>query len=217
MSVTNRARIEAFIGASGSGKGVSINQLLEDEKPARLLIWDPRDEYGKRAPRYDRFSELTGAFKGARGGPVRARFVPGAGMKLEDAFAYVCKLAFTAGNLTFLAEELSDVTTASRAPAAWRQCCTQGRHQGLHIIGAAQRPALIDKTFLGNCTYVRCFGLRYEDDAKAMAKVLRVPEAEVAELHTSEEGSTVTIRYIERRFSGTQKAEAGVIKLRRRA
>lgn len=200
MSVLNKPRIEAYIGASGSGKGVSINRRLADLKPPRLLVWDPRGEYGKLAPAYDSLPHLVGAFKHAKKGPVRARYVPGDGVKLADAFGFVCSLAFTAGNLVFLAEELSDVTTASHAPAAWRRVITQGRHQGLHIIGAAQRPALIDKTFLGNATYVRCFTLRYDDDRRAMAKALDVPQAQVNALDTSESGSRTVIRFIERDF-----------------
>lgn len=202
--VLNKPRIEAYIGASGSGKGVSINRRLQELKATRLLIWDPRDEYGKWAPKYTSCAELLGAFKHAKGGAIRARFVPGGAMKLEDAFDFVCKLAFNAGSLVFLAEELSDVTTASRAPASWRQVITQGRHKALHVIGAAQRPALIDKTFLGNCTYIRCFTLRYREDRAAMARAIDCPELWVSELQTVEDEArgTTVINYIERNFRG---------------
>lgn len=214
MSTKNEPKIEAYIGASGSGKGVSINRRLAELKPERLLIWDPRDEYGKLAPKYTSLAALVGAFKHAKGGKVRARYVPQADvLKLADPFAFVCQLAFKAGNLVFLAEELSDVTTASHAPAAWRQVITQGRHQGLHVIGAAQRPAVIDKTFLGNCTYVRCFGLRYREDRRAMAAALDVPEADVTALATVKTPGLVTINYIERDFR-ENVLEKGQIKLR---
>lgn len=222
MSVLNKPRIEAYIGASGSGKGVSINRRLKELKAAghltRLLIWDPRDEYGVWAPRYSEFSSLLGAFKHAKGGPVRARFVPGPSVKLPDAFDFVCRLAFQAGALVFLAEELSDVTTASHAPASWRQVITQGRHKALHVLGAAQRPALIDKTFLGNCTYIRCFTLRYADDRRAMAKAIDCPEQWVGELQTVEDESkgTTVIHYIERDFRGGLPTQDRIT-LRRRA
>lgn len=213
MSTTNEPKIEAYIGASGSGKGVSINRRLAELKPERLIIWDPRDEYGKHAPKHSTLSGLVGAVRYARGGKVRVRFVPeGDVKKLADPFAFVCQLAFKAGNLVFLAEELSDVTTASHAPAAWRQVITQGRHQALHVIGAAQRPAVIDKTFLGNCTYVRCFGLRYEADRKAMAAALDVPLSDVSELKTVKAGGRVTINYLERDFRA-DVLQKGQIKL----
>lgn len=215
MSVLNKPKIEAYIGASGSGKGVSINRRLAALKPKRLLIWDPRDEYKKHATEYRSLPALVGAFKRAGSGSVRARYVAGSSLKLADAFALVCSLAFEAGDLVFLAEELSDTTTASHAPAAWRRVITQGRHRGLHVIGAAQRPALIDKTFLGNATYIRCFTLRYQDDRRAMAAALDVPLDVLAKLQTVEDerrGVTV-IAYVERDFRA-QLLRSAVITLR---
>lgn len=214
MSVKNEPRIEAYIGSSGSGKGVSLNARLQELKPTRLLIWDPRNEYGKHAPAAPSLAHLVGAFKHARGGNVRQRFVAGPDMPLDKAFGAVCKLAFAAGNLVFLAEELSDVTSASQAPPAWRQVITQGRHQGLHVMAAAQRPALIDKTLLGNCTYVRCFGLRYRDDRRAMAQAMDVDEARIQALRTVKTGSSVVINYLERDFRNADEAAEGQIRLR---
>lgn len=216
MSVQNKPKIEAYIGASGSGKGVSINQRLDELQPSRLLIWDPRDEYKKRAPKYTTLPELVGAFVYAKGGPVRARFVPGGSTKLEPQFERLCKLAFAGGNMVFLAEELSDVTTASRAPAAWRQVITQGRHKGLHVLGASQRPALIDKNFLGACTYIRCFTLRYFEDRRAMAKSMDVAQEHIDALQTTETASKVTINFWEKDFR-EGISQAGKLELRRRA
>ena len=217
MSATNQPRIEAYIGASGSGKGVSIDRRLRELKAARLLIWDPRDEYARHAHRVTSLPELVAGVKRAGpGGHFRLRYVAGSAVGLADAFGLLCALAFEAGDLVLVAEELSDVTDASRAPPAWRRCITQGRHRALHIIGAAQRPALIDKTFLGNCTYIRCFTLRYRDDRAAMARALDVPEARVAEQATSSSGAGVVIRYVERDFR-TALLRDGSITLRARA
>lgn len=214
MSVRNEPRIEAYVGASGSGKGVSLGRRLAELKPARLLIWDPRNEYGRQAAAYTSLRELVAAFKTAGAGPIRARFVAGDTMRLDEAFGIVCRLAFEAGNLVFLAEELSDVTSASKAPPAWRRCITQGRHQGLHVMAAAQRPALIDKTLLGNCTYVRCFTLRYDDDRRAMAKAMDVGQDRINALRTVKDRRGVVIGYIERDFRNADQAVAGVIKLK---
>jgi hypothetical protein len=213
MSVTNEPRIEAYIGASGSGKGVSINRRLAELKPRRLLIWDPRNEYAKHAPAFTSLRALVAAFAKAGAGPIKARFVAGDTMKLEEAFGIVCRLAFEAGNLVFLAEELSDVTSASQAPPSWRKVITQGRHQALHVMAAAQRPALIDKTLLGNCTFVRCFAMRYDDDRRAMAKALDVQQDRVNALRTKKDHRGVVIGYLERDFRNADEAVAGTIKL----
>ena len=43
---SNKPDLRLYCGATGSGKGVSIREHLKATKPARLLIWDPLDEYG---------------------------------------------------------------------------------------------------------------------------------------------------------------------------
>lgn len=214
MSVKNKPQIEAFIGASGSGKGVSILRRLKELKPARLIIWDPRSEYAGQATSVKTLPALVKAVGEAGAGPFRLRYVAGPALKLPDAFGLVCRLAFEVGDVVFVAEELSDITTASHAPASWRQCITQGRHKGLHIIGAAQRPALIDKTFLGNCTFIRCFTLRYRNDRQAMAQSMDVPEAQISELQTDDDGRKVRIRYLERDFRAGY-TQGGTINLSR--
>lgn len=198
MAVQARAQIDAYVGMTGSGKGVSIDRALSDLKPARLLAWDPRDEYDRHAARFDSLPVLVQAFKRAGPRGIKARYVHNGRSPMADAFGIVCALAFEAGHLTFIAEELSDVTRPSWAPDLWRKCVTQGRHRGLHLIGATQRPALIDKTFLGNATRVRCFMLGYADDEATMARELRCPVEAVTALRTEERGDGSTlIRYLE--------------------
>lgn len=200
MAVTNKPRIEAYIGATGSGKGVSINRRLSELQPKRLIIWDPRNEYAQWAPPVTRTDDLVRTVAKAGKGPLRVRYVNDGRTDLAEAFGIVCAVAFRTGDVLLLAEELSDVTKPSWAPPQWKRCITQGRHQAMHIIGAAQRPALIDKTFLGGCTLIRCFALGYDDDRRAMAKELRVPEQALDQLETVEDertGST-TIRCLER-------------------
>ena len=204
MSVLHKPQIEAYIGSTGSGKGVSIKRRLKELSPARIVTWDPRDEYREWGRAVSTLQDLAAALVKAKAGPVRIRYVAGeGGGKLPDQFERVCSLVWAAGKmapLVFLAEELSDVTTASHPPPAWRRINTQGRHRGLHIIGAAQRPALIDKTFLGGCVYIRCFTLRYREDRRAMAGALDVDETILSQLQTVETERKTTINYYERHF-----------------
>jgi hypothetical protein len=201
VSVTAQPRIEAYIGASGSGKGVSVARRLKELRPARLLVWDPCDEYRAQATAMRSLPAIAQHLRRAgQDGPFRVRYVPGAGVKLAEAFGVVCGLAFAAGNLVFVAEELSDVTSGGYAPPDWRQVITQGRHRLMHVLGCAQRPALIDKTFLGNATYIRCFTLRYDADRRAMAAALDVPVQRIAALETTEGAGRTVINYVERDF-----------------
>jgi hypothetical protein len=208
-------RIEAYIGATGSGKGVSIARRLRELKPGRLLIFDPRNQYAEHAQRIDALGELVEAVRDAgQRDEFRARVVPGAAMPLDKAFAVVCDLAFAAGDLVFIAEELSDVTSPSYAPPAWRRCVTQGRDRELHLFAASQRPALTDKTLLGNCTFIRCFALRYQPDRREMARALDVPLERVTRLATTYEPKQTTIHYLERDFTRHAPAKEGFFRIK---
>lgn len=181
--VKRQAAILAFIGASGSGKSRSIRAAVEKGRPRRLVIWDPMDEYGDLAPR---MATLAATFEAAARG-YRARYVPPGGPgqwgKLFEAFcigAYA--VGGKTGDLWVIVEELADVTTASHAPAAWARISRSGRHKGLTVLAATQRPATVDKSFLGNASRVRCFRLNWATDVRVMAALLGVPDDELMRL-----------------------------------
>lgn len=214
MDNTNKPSIRAYVGASGSGKGVSVREHLKKEKPSRLLVWDPLNEYGQFCK--VKTADMAVLIRETKKGNFSVSYWPGpdAG-KFADRFAMFCRVAFAAGNCTVLIEELADVTSPSFAPQPWARLTRQGRHRGLRLIACTQRPAKVDKDFLGSTTYVRTFTLRYPDDRGAMANVMGVPKAEVDELHTTEGPKATEIHFIERDFRGG-KAEKGCIRLVRK-
>jgi hypothetical protein len=214
VSVDNKPQFEAYIGASGSGKGVSINKRLRELRPPRLILYDPRDEYREHARQVTGLAQLARDVAVAGKGGFRLRYVPGGSVDLAEAFALVCRVAFAAGDCVLVAEELSDVTKPSWAPPAWRRVLTQGRHQGLHVIGAAQRPALIDKTFLAMCTRIRVFQLGYDADVQTMAKELRCSPEAIEHLVTTDLENGADIQYLEY-HRRTKTTIAGEIKVRR--
>ena len=198
MDNSNRPDIRAYIGATGSGKGVSIREHLTRDKPQRLIVWDPLNEYGKHARTVNSLSALATAVKAPR---FAVAFSPGSNPKeFATKFAMFCRIAFAAGDLKMLVEELADVTGPSFAPLEWRRCTTQGRHRGLKIVAASQRPAQVDKQFLGGCTYIRCFTLRYPADRTAMAGAMDLPVTEIASLSTIENAAGTVITYVEKDF-----------------
>ncbi len=200
MDNSNRPDLRAYIGSTGSGKGVSVREHLKATKPERFVAWDPLHEYGGFGRTVSNLAELVQAMKAPR---FALCFNPGGDV---DAYAkkfdVVCRAVFAAGRCTFLVEELSQVTKASWAPQSWRNVTKRGRHQGLRVIGCTQRPADTDKDFFGGLTYCRVFQLRFRPDKVVMADLLDVPYAEVAALATTEaETSThqvTTINYLER-------------------
>lgn len=211
---SSRPDISAYVGTTGSGKGVSVRERLSEEKPRRLLIWDPLGEYGEFVTRT--VTRLDDLAQSAKAGEFRVAYWPGPdSTKFADKFALFCRIVFAAGDLTMMVEELADVTTASWAPVPWRRCTKQGRHRKLCIIASTQRPADVDKSFLSSCTFIRCFQLGEPNDEKAMAARLRVPVEDVAKLVTTDTGTLTTINYLDRDVRA-KTTTPGVKKLRRK-
>jgi hypothetical protein len=215
---SNRPSIRAYVGATGSGKGVSVREHVRDEKPARLLVWDPLGEYGWCCDLVtgDLAAVARALERAGERGAFAIAFYPGpdAG-KFASNFERFCRMAWSIGNCTVLVEELSDVTTASFAPQPWARLVRQGRHRGLRLIGCTQRPARVDKDFLGNATYVRVFQLSWPDDYQVMAKCVRAPMEDVEALVTTEEETFTTINFIER-DKATGKTTPGQLRIDRK-
>lgn len=205
MDNTNRPDLRAYIGSTGSGKGVSVREHLKATKPERLVVWDPLHEYGGFGRSVSSVAELCQALKGQR---FAVCFNPGPDVTTyADKFDLVCRAVFAAGNCTFLVEELSQVTRASWAPQSWRNVTKRGRHQGLRVIACTQRPADTDKDFFGGLTYCRVFQLRFRADRAVMADLLDVPLAEVSALSTVESDTGTVINCWERDFRTGQSGK----------
>jgi hypothetical protein len=206
MAATNEARIIGVMAASGSGKGLWIKSLLKKEKPPRLVVWDYKDEYQDAAKRLTNSLEVVRkAMIQAGTGPLQIRYKckPGTTTKQTQAeFEGLCRLVQAWGDCCFLAEELSNVTTPSWAPAAWREMSTGGRHEKVFIIGVAQNPALIDKTFLSNCTMIHVGPLREYRHRQAVARSMDVPVEKITAL--------VKFQFIERDNDTKQVTEGWI-------
>lgn len=209
-----RADIRAFVGATGSGKGVGIREHLKAARPDRLIVFDPMHEYDGQGTVVSKVSALIAAMRKPKfrvvWQPPDATDYEGKAFKAE--FSLFCQAAFTAGNLMMLVEELELVTKPAWAPAHWRNCTKRGRHQGLQILAATQRPADADKAFWSSCTYIRCHALRETEDGQRMAKVLKVPYEQIDGLKTITLSDKKTqITYYEKDFSAGTCGEKTVI------
>lgn len=203
IDVSLKAEIVAVLGASGSGKSSYMKAELRREKPRRLLIYDPDGEYPTFGRQVSKLADVQSVLHQASGGKgFKLVFRPHADpVKARKQFDMLCRLVFEAGDMRYLVDELADVTTPSWSPPGWSMVTRRGRKRGIRIFGAAQRPANIDKNFLGNCSRVRSGRLMYEDDAKAVSKVLGVPPGEMLAL--------APLHFIEREPPG--EAVRGVI------
>lgn len=120
---------------------------------------------------------------------------------IEQQFEIFCEAAFTLQSwrpfteLLFVVEELQNVTRASWAPPAWARIVNEGRVYGFIVAGATTRPAYVDKTFVGNATYLRAGRLRYIEDAREVARGLQLRPELLLQLpdraaHVYENGAT---------------------------
>lgn len=191
MGADAEARIWGVIGASGSGKGLWIKQQLREARAPRLVVWDFKNEYqeftGERpkAPARATLREVKARMvEAGADGPLCIRYSPrGAGeKKMRAEFEALCELVYAWECCTFVAEELANVTTPGWAPASWRKMTTSGRHAQIHIIGATQTPALVDKSFLGNCTLIHCGPLREHQHREAVARSMDIDAGRIARL-----------------------------------
>lgn len=171
----NDAHIVAVIGASGTGKSSYIKgELLKRQK--KILVWSPlelTDNYGALIGGQVFTGRISDMVKAIKAGEKKLVCVPtGKDTDVKKQFDMFCRIAWELEGWCVLVEELSRVTMPSWAPPAWKNLSTAGRHRGLTIIGTSQRPAQIDKDFLGNCTEIRCYRVNYDADAKVMADAL---------------------------------------------
>lgn len=178
---SNSADIIAVIGASGSGKGVYIKNYWLKKSDKRLMVWDYMREYAPFVTQCT--AELGPVIAAVKGPKFQVAFLPSYEDKARaKQFDIFCKAAVHAGNVAVIVEELSFVTSPSFAPAGWKMVSSVGRHKGLRVIGASQRPAQVDKAFWSNCTEIHCGRLTYLNDQKVMADVLGVEIEEIKAL-----------------------------------
>lgn len=180
----NTAALDAIFGAQESGKSSLMKSETARARPPRLMVFDPKREYGGFGLVTESLAEL------ARVVTTERRFAvvyqpPRAALHAEAmqrAFDFFCRAATEAGNLRLVVDELADVTRSGWAPRGWQIVTRQGRHARLVIQGASQRPADVDKSFYGNATRLVVFRLNAEGDVERMAKQMRRPPEEIAGL-----------------------------------
>lgn len=191
MGVENQAQIVAIMGSSGSGKSTYIKQQIKLAKPKRLIIFDPKSEYGAFAHMHRDCLSIAkdlrhASFKTGFRFPTREEIAAGAKQltpaDMLKAFEFCCKAAYQKGDCWIVIDELSLVTKPTNAPAAWSDVTMRGRHEGLTVIAASQRPASVDKNFFGNASIVRTGRLNFDADIKTLANVLNVSYADVRNL-----------------------------------
>lgn len=189
QGIANDADIVAVVGASGNGKGLFVKQWLKKWR-GPILVWSPLERTDDYATviKGEVVTSIAAMVAAKKAGKKRIVLVPPrdtnpkAKRPYDKSFDRFCRVAWELHGWCIVVEELSRVTMASWAPPAWKDLTTAGRHQGLKLIGTAQRPAQVDKDFFGNCTEIRCYAVGDLNDAKVMANTLFCKREEIMAL-----------------------------------
>lgn len=182
----NTADIHAVMGSTGTGKGRYIKtELLPRYAGRQVFAWSPlekSDNYAAvlKCRAVESLAEMIAAYRDGKS----CVYVPPKNepKRFTEAFSVWCRAVGSMPGCVALVEEMSRVTSPSYAPPAWSDLSTACRHEGITLIGAAQRPAQVDKDFLGGATEIRGFRVGYENDARVMSQVLREPWENLMEL-----------------------------------
>lgn len=176
---TKDGRLHVVSGASRSGKTAWTRKALAKVK--RVMVWDPEDQWAQ-LPGYVKVTkraELLAYAKKSAG--MKVAFVAGGDLQGEFDFWAACVMY--AGRyvapLAAVAEELADVTTASKAPGNWGILLRRGLKRGIDIYAISQRWSEADKTAVGNASDFVCFRMSSGDDIKYLSRKTRVPETEL--------------------------------------
>jgi len=177
------ASIVAVMGASGSGKSSSIVAALQADKGSRRIIFDPGGDYAAFGDPVDDVRAALRVVVKAGAGAFRLVFNPSFDAeRARRQFSDLCELAYAAGDVLTVADELEGVMSPSWSPPGWALLVLRGRKRGVRIIGASQRPAGIEKRFWSLATVIRSGRLNYADDAATVARVLMVEPRDVLAL-----------------------------------
>lgn len=171
-----KALVLAAFGARGTGKTAWVRQQLAELAPPRLLVWDFKHDPAL-ADLGTAHRSLGKCIEAMRAPSFQLRYQPDHGADLVAQFELACKAAFIVGNLVLFVDELPEVSKANRAPPAWRRCVNVGRdytgadgkRRSLSIIGAGQRPAECDKSFIANADVIHTGRLSHQADARELA------------------------------------------------
>lgn len=209
MATSGKALTVAVFGARGTGKTAWTLQQIKASNIGRVIVWDykhdPSLEHLGRA-----FKSLPDFIRAMNAPTFELRYLVDHSVDVHKQFEYFCRAAWEAGCLLMFVDELPEVTKANKAPPAWRRCVNVGRdyrdgkgaRKWLSIIGAGQRPAECDKSFIANADVIHTGRLANAADARELAQSLGCDHRELLALPD--------LHWIERR-AGQVEPSRGVL------
>lgn len=178
-------RLVIVSGASRCGKSTQVSREVRTQN--RIVAWDPEDQWSEQKG-FRKITNRKSLLEALQTpGHVRIAYVPAGDLKAE--FDFLCGVVFYVirfvAPLVFIAEELADVTTPSKAPGNWGILCRRGLKRGIVIYAISQRWAEADKTAFGNASEYVVF-LSRPNDIPYIAARSGIPKEEIEALQAFE-------------------------------
>jgi hypothetical protein len=168
----------AVTGATRTGKTTWVVERVRSRR--RLLVWDSAGEFAD-LHRCERITSIAALARAAT--DRRARRLGLIVPATPENFEAFCRVAMIFVQLhedaCVVVEELADVTSPNKAPAAWGVLTRRGLRYGPDIYFLTQRPSESDKTSFGNASVIHAHQCALEIDVEYMRRQLRVPFAQM--------------------------------------
>jgi len=173
-------KLNLVIGATRSGKTYwTMDQL---KKYKRVVVWDIKNdprEFKGYVRCTNKLDFVKFLFK-ARKSDLKITF---SGTAAD--FSFWCRIVYQWANdkaCAIVADELSDVTTISKAPEHWGHIIRKVLCTGSEVYAITQRPAEIDKTTVGNASIFHVHRMSRAKDRKYISDEMDIDVSQVNQL-----------------------------------
>lgn len=159
------SRVVVVTGPRGSGKTTLLRSLVPNDTPA--MIYDVTGEWAALSWVHP-VSDLTAARAAWESG-VLAIAYERRDLSI-DAFGAFCDFCFSLSRedppLSIVCDEVSRVTSAREIPKGFETALCMGRHAGLSLYLATQRPVGIPRAIFSEASELYTFRLKLPEDVK---------------------------------------------------
>lgn len=165
-----------ILGRSGCGKSY-LGKIIQKAFP-RKFIFDSLHEYESSENDISNFSEFSSFVVEIENNPQKyTKFTRVIRFSIdeenrEEVFNQMIRVLYHIGNLTIVIEEVQNFCSTHGMPEFLKFSMTTGRHKNLSFIMTTQRPALLHKTILSQCTHVFCGSMIDKNDLQYVAKFM---------------------------------------------
>lgn len=164
-------------GATGTGKSVLARFLLEDERKAYSVTYDPK--HSRTIGQWSRHTFIY-SWDDLIGSDARRIVYRPTLEEAEDAAAQkeFFKWIYTQQHVRLYVDECSALLGDSNPNFYLKGCLTRGRELGISVLCATQRPVSIPLITMSEATRLYVFRLNLEEDRKRVAKITGISDDE---------------------------------------